>query len=212
MRRVMSRVGWKPSVVYWLGDSLYLNITNECPNECYFCFRKYKSGINGFNLKLKKEPTSDQIVKELRNFVYGRPWKEIVFCGFGEPLARLDHVLEVTRWIKKNLFATVRIDTNGQAYLLNRSRNVVEELKEVGVDKISVSLNAHNEETYNYVCKPKFRGAYKSVLRFIEKATKKFEVEITTVTIPEVNISRIEEIAKKFGVRFRRREYQPCFR
>lgn len=29
-----------PSVVYWLGNSLYLNITNRCPNNCYFCFRK----------------------------------------------------------------------------------------------------------------------------------------------------------------------------
>jgi len=24
-----------PSLVYWLGDKLYLNITNRCSNDCY---------------------------------------------------------------------------------------------------------------------------------------------------------------------------------
>jgi wyosine [tRNA(Phe)-imidazoG37] synthetase (radical SAM superfamily) len=47
---------------------------------------------------------------------------------------------------------------------------VIEELKETGVDRISVSLNAHNKETYNYVCKPRFQNAYENVIKFIEKA------------------------------------------
>jgi len=207
----MSSARRKPSVVYWLGDNLYLNITNECSNDCYFCLRRYKSGVGGFNLKLREEPTPAQTIAELKNFVGRRFWKEIVFCGFGEPLARLDHVLEVTRWLKKSSSGIVRVDTNGQANLLNRGRSVVEELKEAGVDKLSVSLNAHDEETYNHVCKPRFKNAYRSVIDFINEAKGKLDVEITAVTIPEVNIAKIREIARKFGVRFRLREYQPCF-
>jgi len=191
MKRDMSIASKKPSIVYWLGVNLYLNITNRCSNNCYFCFRRYKRGIYGFNLKLREEPTQRQIIDDLQNFINRKIWKEIVFCGFGEPLERLDYVLEVTKWIKKHFSIAVRIDTNGQAYLLNKGRNVIEELKEAGLDRISISLNAHNKETYNYVCKPKFENAYENVIRLIEKAKTQFDTEITTVTIPEVNISEI---------------------
>jgi len=211
MDRAMSTASKKPSIVYWLRNKLYLNITNRCSNDCYFCFRRYKSGINGFNLKLREEPTLSQITDELKNFINRRAWKEVVFCGFGEPLEKLDYILEVTKWIKKHFPITVRIDTNGQAYLMNKRRNVVEELKEANVDRISVSLNAHNKETYNDVCRPKFENAYENVVRFIEKAKGQFDIEITAVTIPEVNILKVEEMARKIGVKFRLRTYQPCF-
>jgi TatD family-associated radical SAM protein len=211
MNKAMSVANKKPSVVYWLGDNLYLNITNRCSNNCYFCFRKYKKSINGFNLTLKEEPSLDQIINALHRLINRRPWKEVVFCGFGEPFERLDYVLEVTRWIKKHFTMEVRIDTNGQAYLLNKDRNVIEELKEAKVDRLSVSLNAHNKQTYDYVCKPKFGNAYEAVLQFIEEARAHFDTEITAVTIPEVDISEVREIARKMGVKFRLREYQPCF-
>jgi len=200
-----------PSVVYWLGNSLYLNITNRCPNNCYFCFRKFKDGIEGFNLELGKEPSSSEVVKELQNVANRKNWSEVVFCGFGEPLERLNCVLEVTRWIKKHYGKAVRIDTNGQGYLLNKGREVVKELKEAGVDKVSVSLNAHEKATYNQVCKPKFENAFEAILEFIEKAREKFDTEITTVTISEVDIPKVREIAKRMGVRFRVRQYIPCF-
>ncbi|KPV64116.1 MAG: molybdenum cofactor biosynthesis protein A [Candidatus Bathyarchaeota archaeon BA2] len=200
-----------PSVVYWLGNDLYLNITNRCSNNCYFCFRKFKDGIQGFNLKLRREPSPNEVIKKLQEVINRKNWSEVVFCGFGEPLERLDRVLEVTRWIKKYSGMIVRIDTNGQGCLLNKGRKVVRELKEAGVDKISVSLNAHEKETYNQVCKPTFENAFENVLGFIEKAGKEFDVEITVVTIPEVNIQKVRKIARKLGVGFRIREYIPCF-
>ena len=211
MNRIMSTASKKTSIVYWLDDTLYLNITNRCSNNCYFCFRRYKNGINGFNLKFGKEPTLRQIIDELQNFISKKAWKEVVFCGFGEPLEKLDYVLEVTKWIKKHFPITVRVDTNGQAYLLNKNRNVIEELKEAGVDRICVSLNAHNKETYNHICKPEFEDAYENVIKFIEKAKTQFDIKITTVTTPEVNISEVRNMTGKMGVKFRLRKYQPCF-
>jgi len=201
-----------PSVVYWLGNSLYLNVTNRCSNSCYFCFRKFKNGIREFNLKLEKEPTSEEVIEELRKVIDRKSWSEVVFCGFGEPLERLNLVLEVTRWIKKHYWKAVRVDTNGQGYLLNKGRDVVQELKEAGVDKVSVSLNAHDKATYNQICKPVFEDAYENVLEFIKKAKEEgLETEATAVTITEVDLAKVKELAENMGIKFSVREYIPCF-
>ena len=201
-----------PSIVYWLGNSLYLNITNRCSNRCYFCFTKYKNGVQEFNLRLEKEPTYEEVIEELRKVINRKNWKEVVFCGFGEPLERLDLVLEVTRWVKKNFWKAVRVDTNGQGYLLNKGRDVVRELKMAGVDKVSVSLNAHDEATYNEICKPVFEDAYENVLEFIKRAKEEgLETEATAVTIPEVDLTKARELAERIGVNFSVREYIPCF-
>jgi TatD family-associated radical SAM protein len=207
----MSLTKRRPSIVYWLGNNLYLNITNQCSNNCYYCFRRYKNGIDGFNLKLRKEPSPEEVIKELQRVRNRKNWNEIIFCGFGEPMERLNCILEVTAWTKKYFAKVVRIDTNGQGYLLNPRREVIRELKEAGVDKISVSLNSHNEATYIDVCKPKFKNAFENVLKFIESASEEFDTEITTITIPEVDIPKVREMARKMGVAFRIREYVPCF-
>ena len=200
------------SVVYWLGDNLYLNITNRCPNNCYFCFKKIKNGVREFNLRLPEEPSSNEIIKELQKTIKRRNWGEVVFCGFGEPLERLECILQVTRWVKKYSGKVVRLDTNGQGYLLNSGKDVVKELKKAGVDKISVSLNAHNKSTYNQLCKPRFENAFEGVLEFIKKAKEEdLETEMTAVTIPEVDLSKVRQLAKRMGVAFRLREYIPCF-
>ena len=201
-----------PSVVYWLGNSIYLNVTNRCSNSCYFCFRKFKTGIREFNLKLEKEPTLEEVIEELRKVINRKNCSDVVFCGFGEPLERLNLVLEVTRWVKKHYWKTVRVDTNGQGYLLNKGRDVVRELKEAGVDKVSVSLNAHDKETYNQICKPVFEDAYENVLEFIKKAKEEgLETEATAVRIPEVDLAKVKELAERIGIKFAVREYIPCF-
>ncbi|HID27503.1 MAG TPA: radical SAM protein, partial [Methanosarcinales archaeon] len=142
-------------LVYWLGNSLYLNLTNRCPNNCYFCIKNFSKGVSGFNLVLDEEPSSAKIIAKIQEHYKKDLWKEIVFCGFGEPLMRMDCVLEVTKWIKKNLKIKVRIITTGQAYLLNKDRKVIKKLKEAGVDKMSISLNAQDKDTYNRICCPK---------------------------------------------------------
>ena len=151
-------------------------------------------------------------MEELRKNINRKNWSEVVFCGFGEPLERLDLVLEVTQWIKKNYRKTVRVDTNGQGYLLNRGRDVVQELKRAGVDKVSVSLNTHDKATYNQICKPVFEDAYENVLKFIKKAKEEgLETEATAVTIPEIDLAKVKELTERMGVKFSVREYIPCF-
>jgi TatD family-associated radical SAM protein len=203
----------KPRTVYWLEDKLYLNITNKCSNHCIFCIRNFKKGVADFNLKLTAEPSVATIISELKQALYARKWKEIVFCGFGEPTARLDCLLEVARWIRQHYSKSIviRVNTNGHGNVLNQGRNVAKELKTTGVNKVSVSLNAGDEETYNEVCKPQFAGAYAAVLEFIRSAKEELETEVTAVTTPEIDLQKVRETAEELGVKFRLRVCIPCF-
>jgi TatD family-associated radical SAM protein len=197
------------SFVYWYKGNLYLNITNKCSNNCYFCIRNFRDGISGFRLKLDHEPSSCEVIQELQNVINRSHWPEVVFCGFGEPTERIDEVLEVCRWIKKYHHNIVRLDTNGHGSLLNPGRNVLEELREEGMDKMSVSVNAYSQDLYNRICRPTFENAFDSVLEFVEKSKSMFDIEITYVALPEVDRIKMEELAKNMKVKLRERPYLP---
>jgi GTP 3',8-cyclase len=203
----------KSRTVYWLDNKLYLNITNRCSNCCFFCLRNFKRGVGGFNLKLSEEPSIAQITGELGEVLNMRSWEEAIFCGFGEPTERLDVLLMVARWIRQHYGRPlgIRVNTNGHGYMLNRGRDMAAELKAAGVDKVSVSLNAGDKETYMEICKPTFTDAYEAVIDFIQKAKPTLEVEVTAVRMPEVDIAKAKAVADGLGVKFRVREYIPCF-
>jgi TatD family-associated radical SAM protein len=165
--------------------------------------RQFKDGLNGFILNLQKEPTATEIIGDLQKVLSRKNWGEIVFCGFGEPLERLDVVLEVTEWIKRNHQIPVRVNTNGQGCLLNKGRDVVTELKAAGVDKVNVSLNAPDKQTYIKICNPAFDNAYEAVLEFIKKAKNVMETEATAVHLPDLDMTKVKEQAKAMGVKFR---------
>ncbi len=203
----------KPRFVYWLDNTLYLNITNQCSNSCYFCLKRYKRGVGAFNLKLEAEPSTVQIKAELEKALHRRSWGELVFCGFGEPTERLDVLLEVTRWVRQHYGGPlqIRLDTNGHGYALNPSRDVAVELKAAGVDKVSVSLNAGDKKTYDEICRPTSPDAYEAVRDFVCKANFVLDVEVTAVRVPEVDLAKVQSVADSLGVKFKVREYIPCF-
>jgi TatD DNase family protein len=168
--------------------------------------------VGGFNLKLAEEPTAATVTAELEEALPLRRWSEVVFCGFGEPTARLDVLLDVARWIKTHCPQVhIRLDTNGHGCALNQGRDVVGELKAAGVTKVSVSLNGHDEKTYNENCRPTFAGAFQAVQEFIRKAKAEMDVEVSAVRMPEVDVQKVRAIAEAMGVHFRIREYVPCF-
>jgi cyclic pyranopterin phosphate synthase len=206
--------GEKPRIAYWLDKSLYLNITNKCSNNCWFCFRNFKQGVGGFNLKPEREPTTAEVKAELEAALPLKRWGEVVFCGFGEPTAQLDILLEVARWIRKRYGGSVpiRVDTNGHGYALNKGRDVAQELHAAGVNKVSVSLNGHDEASYAENCRPQFEGGFAAVLDFIRKAKRTgLDVEVSAVRMPEVNMEKVRAVAESLGVPLRIREYIPCF-
>ena len=137
----------------------------------------------------------------------------MVFCGFGEPTERLDVLLEVARWIKLHYGRQmqIRLDTNGHGYSLNTGTNLVNELKIAGINKVCVSLNAGDKETYMEICKPTIPNAYEVVLDFICKAKLVLDVEVTAVRLPEVDLAKVQVVADILGVKFKVREHIPCF-
>lgn len=185
-------------IAYKIRGSLYLNITNRCTNACSFCVRFHTDYLKGHNLRISHEPTEQELKQAIGN---PADYREVVFCGYGEPLLRFDLVKSVAEWIKKN-GGKVRINTNGHGNLINK-KNILPEL-EGRVDNISVSLNAQDEETYDRICKPTFAGAFQEVISFIRKARNYVpEVSITVVTHEGVDIEACRKIANDLGVQFR---------
>ncbi len=198
------KIGQEPEkgeITYKIRDNLYLNITNRCTNRCSFCIRSHSDYVKGHNLRLSGEPSDEDIKKSI-----GDPsqYKEVVFCGYGEPLMRLDLVKNIAAWIKHNN-GKVRINTNGNGNLIH-GRNILPELHGI-VDSISISLDAHDEETYNRLCKPAFKNAFQGVIDFI-KESRKFipRVQVTVVAIDGVDIERCRKIAEDLQVGFRVRQ------
>jgi TatD family-associated radical SAM protein len=190
---------------YTLKENLYINLTNKCTDKCSFCIRDIADGIGGSNLRLEKEPETREIIEAVGN---PEKYGEIVFCGFGEPLMRLEQVLEVSRYLKDNYNTRIRLNTNGQANLIY-GRNIVPLLEGL-VDSVSISLNAKNAEDYQRLCKPEYgEEAYYSVLDFIKECREYIpEVTITVVdVIPAEDIRKCEVIAAELGVKFRVRHF-----
>ncbi|MGB6680710.1 MAG: TatD family nuclease-associated radical SAM protein [Candidatus Bathyarchaeia archaeon] len=184
-------------------NTIYLNITNRCRNSCSFCLKNYCSGISGYRLWLEKEPTIkdawDSLNAELKDSD-----KELVFCGFGEPTVRLGMVLELTRMIKEIYpYLHIRLNTDGLAQLQNGNRKVGKELKEAGMDSISISLNAENQEIYNELCKPSLMGAYEAVLDFTKDCRDIFShVRLSVVNVSDINIQKCKRIADDLDCEF----------
>ncbi|NLU10297.1 MAG: radical SAM protein [Tepidanaerobacter acetatoxydans] len=198
--------GAKRMISYKLGDSLYLNITNRCTNNCEFCIRQYGPEVGGYNLILDKEPTTKEIIDAI-----GDPteYKEVVFCGYGEPLLRIQVVVDVAKHLKKNYpNVPIRINTNGQANLIY-GEDVTPHFEGL-VDVISISLNAENAEKYNEICHPEHgEDAFYSILEFIRKSKNHVpKVVVSVVDIPEIDIDKCRKLAEELDVEFRVRYYE----
>ncbi|MCL6610059.1 MAG: TatD family nuclease-associated radical SAM protein [Peptococcaceae bacterium] len=185
-------------VTYKIGDRLYLNVTNRCTNNCEFCIRYTARGV-GYNLWLEREPGVEEVVGSLGDL---RPYSEIVFCGYGEPLIRMDLVKEVAGHIKREWGKPVRVNTNGHADLIHGPGSA-ENLKGL-VDRINVSLNAHSEEKYLEICRPVFgRGTYEAVIGFAESCIGSIpDITLSVVEWPGVDVNKCREVAERLGVNF----------
>ncbi len=190
-------------IAYAIRHSLYLNITNRCTNACTFCAKFKDFTVKGHQLHLEHEPDFDAVVRAIGDL---GDYEEVVFCGYGEPLIRLDLVKRLAEWLHSQ-GVKVRINTDGQANLVH-GRNIVPELAGL-VDSISVSLNAPDAETYQQICRSSFGpNGYQAVKEFIAEAARLIPcVTATAVTLPGIDIDRCRKIAEELGVNFRAREY-----
>ncbi len=192
----------KGEIAYKIRDSLYLNITNKCSNKCKFCVRFRTNYVKGHNLRLEREPTVLQIIKSIKD---PGAYKEVVFCGLGEPFLKLDTVKKVAKWVKEQ-GGRVRVNTNGHGNLINK-RNILPELKGL-VDSLSISLDAEDAETYEKVCRPLIGEAFNGMIEFTKESKKYIpDVKLTVVKVPEIDIEKCRNLAAELGVELRVRSF-----
>lgn len=190
---------------YQIGEALYLNITNQCTNRCDFCVRNTTDGLGGGSLWLDSEPTAQEVLATIDN---PRKYHEIVFCGFGEPLSRVDVVVEIAQYLKP-FGVPLRINTNGQANLIH-DENIVPRLAGL-IDVISISLNAESAEKYQELCHSDYGlGAYAAVLEFARECKKVIpKVVLSVVDRPEIDLAACRRITEELGVELKIRHWNP---
>ena len=67
------------NILYTIGDSLYINITNKCPCSCTFCIRKEMDGLKGSgSLWLDRDPSVSEVIDALKKKELDS-YKEVVF-------------------------------------------------------------------------------------------------------------------------------------
>ena len=189
--------------VYKIGESLYINVTNRCNADCVFCDRKGEAVLNGYNLKMKKseEPEAEDYIKQIGD---PKKYKEIVFCGYGEPTIRWDVVKVISQYVKKNGGST-RINTDGHGNFINK-RDITSELKD-NIDIVSISLNSTDPNQYAELMRvsPEMHA---EMIDFAKKASKYSRVVMSIVGLDEVDTQKAKDfVVNELGVEFREREY-----
>ena len=202
------------TITYEYEGALYVNLTNKCDCACVFCLRHngHKGSIYADDLWLEHEPSRQEALDDLLSRDLSK-YRELVFCGFGEPMFRWDD----DAWLIDELrrrgvkLPPVRINTNGHA---NRflGRDVTPELKG-RVDVISISLNGSNAEEYCAVTRPRdgVKG-WEAMLDFTRKAAAFVPHVVMTVVDKDKSPAEIETcraLAEELGARLRVRAYIP---
>lgn len=204
------------TITYEYEDALYVNLTNKCNCNCEFCLRhgrKEGSIYTEDSLWLEREPTRQEALDSfLSRDVCS--YREIVFCGYGEPTYRIEDILWLVDQLKERFggqLPPVRINTNGHANLfLGRD---VAPLLQGRVDTISISLNGSTPEEYCAVTKPR-QGvqAWDAMLDFARECREYVPHVVMTIVdkdkTPE-EIARCRRLTEDLGVTLRIRAYIP---
>lgn len=162
--------GRKDTYVYELDGNVYINLTNKCSNGCEFCVRNERASYYGNYLWIKHgDPTAEKVIAELEKKDVSA-YKELVFCGFGEPTYKMSEMTAIAEYAHSRGLKT-RLNTNGQGNLINK-RDIVPELKGK-IDLVNVSLNAPDAESYQKICHSQYRlDAFPALVEFAKSCVK----------------------------------------
>lgn len=196
------------TISYEVGEGLYLNITNKCPCACTFCIRQNGDGAYGSDpLWLDHTPSFDEITEELSARDLDS-YRQIIFCGYGEPTCELEMLKRVAAWLRGRTSTPIRLNTNGLSDLIN-GRDTAPEFEGL-LDAVSVSLNAPTRGEYDAVTRPSFKeDCFAAMLKFAGEVKNYVpEVMFTVVdVIGEEKIAQSQALADEIGIKLRVREY-----
>ena len=156
---------------YALDGNLYLNLTNKCSNGCDFCVRNERESYFGHELWIRHgDPNAEKVIAAIEKAGELSSFKEVVFCGFGEPTYRMEEMVAVCDYLHEK-GAKTRLNTNGQGNLINK-RDIVPELKGK-IDLVNISLNAPDKESYQKICRSMFKeSGFEAMIEFAKSVKR----------------------------------------
>lgn len=198
------------TIFYELDNALYVNITNQCPCSCVFCIRNSTDVIRDSESLwfLSHEPTFEEIKEDFKRFDISK-YKEIVFCGYGEPTERLKTLIKTASFLKEETNLPIRLNTNGLGELINKGEKITPLLKGL-FDTVSISLNAPNSKRFVQVTNSAFgEKSFDALLSFAKDAKEVFPEVVFTVVdvISEDEIEACQSLADEMGIKLRVRNY-----
>lgn len=158
--------------------SLRITLTNRCNVNCLYC---HHDGM----VKSKDEMTADELYT-ICKIAKKIGVKKIRLSG-GEPLLKKD-IVEIVEKIASLDFKDISMTTNG--ILLEK---YAQNLKDAGLDRVNVSLDTLNRETFEFITKKDYlEDAKKGILKAVEVGL--YPVKINMVIMKGINQNEIDDM------------------
>ena len=158
--------------------SLRITLTNRCNVNCLYC---HHDGM----VKSKDEMTADEVYTICK--VAKKIGVRKIRLSGGEPLLKKD-IVETVEKISSLDFKDISMTTNG--ILLEK---YAQDLKDAGLDRVNVSLDTLNRETFEFITKKDYlEDAKKGILKAVEVGL--YPVKINMVIMKDINQDEIDEM------------------
>ena len=160
--------------------SLRITLTNRCNVNCLYC---HHDGM----VKSQDEMTADELYT-ICKIAKKIGVRKIRLSG-GEPLLKKD-IVEIVEKIASLDFKDISMTTNG--ILLEK---YAEDLKNAGLDRVNVSLDTLDRETFEFITKKDYlEDAKRGILKAIEVGM--YPVKINMVVMKDINQNEIKSMFK----------------
>ena len=158
--------------------SLRITLTNRCNVNCLYC---HHDGM----VKSKDEMTADELYT-ICKIAKKIGVRKIRLSG-GEPLLKKD-IVEIVERIASLDFKDISMTTNG--ILLGK---YAQDLKDAGLDRVNVSLDTLNRETFEFITKKDYlEDAKNGILKAVEVGL--YPVKINMVIMKDINQNEIKDM------------------
>ena len=158
--------------------SLRITITNRCNENCIYC---HHDGMVSSN----EEMTPDELYK-ICKIAKKIGVRKIRLSG-GDPLIRKD-IVDIVRKIASLDFKDISLTTNG-VFL----EKYAADLKDAGLDRVNVSLDTLNRDTYKFVTNMDYLNEAKSgILKAVEVGL--YPVKINMVMMKDINQNEVKDM------------------
>lgn len=158
--------------------SLRITITNRCNENCLYC---HHDGM----VTSKDEMTPDELYTICK--IAKRIGVRKIRLSGGDPLIRKD-IVEIVEKIASLDFKDISLTTNG--VLLDQ---YAQDLKNAGLDRVNVSLDTLDKETYKKVTNLDYLDEAKAgILKAVEVGL--YPVKINMVVMKDINVDEIKDM------------------